>query len=107
MEIDHEIFSTVILPSADSRRAVVSFCERMCTILVNCLEDKACPVNLWLGELTALDITPMSPREREKRDRRISRGDEKEGQERKRNWNESEETEEVKIFPLYPYLLQG
>ena len=25
MEIDHEIFSTVILPSADSGRAVVSF----------------------------------------------------------------------------------
>ena len=25
VEIDHEIFSTVILPSADSRRAVVSF----------------------------------------------------------------------------------
>ena len=36
MEIDHEIhvFFAVILPSADSRRA-----ERMCTILVNCLED--------------------------------------------------------------------
>ena len=32
-----------------------------------------------------------SPREREKRDRRDSRGDEKEGQRRKRNRNESEE----------------
>ena len=50
-----------------------------------------------------------SPREREKRDRRESRGDEREGQGRKRNRNESEETEEihVKTFPLYPYPLQG
>ena len=48
-----------------------------------------------------------SPREREKRDRRESRGDEREGQGRKRNRNESEETEEIKISPLYPYPLQG
>ena len=47
-----------------------------------------------------------SPREREKRDRRESRGDEREGQGRKRNRNESEETEEIKTFPLYPYQLQ-
>ena len=40
-----------------------------------------------------------SPREREKRDRRDSRGDEREGQGRKRNRNESEETEEIKTFP--------
>ena len=40
-----------------------------------------------------------SPREREKRDRRDSRGDEREGQGRKRNKNESEETEEIKISP--------
>ena len=46
-----------------------------------------------------------SPREREKRDRRESRGDEREGQGRKRNRNESEETEEIKTFPLYPYPL--
>ena len=45
-----------------------------------------------------------SPREREKRDRRESRGDEREGQGRKSNRNESEETEEIK---LYPYPLQG
>ena len=37
-----------------------------------------------------------SPREREKRDRRESRGDEREGQGRKRNRNESEETEETR-----------
>ena len=48
-----------------------------------------------------------SPREREKGDRRESRGDEREGQGRKRNRNESEETEEIKTFPLYPYPLQG
>ena len=48
-----------------------------------------------------------SPRVREKRDRRESRGDEREGQGRKRNRNESEETEEIKTFPLYPYPLQG
>ena len=38
-----------------------------------------------------------SPREREKKDRRESRGDEREGQGRKRNRNESEETEETRI----------
>ena len=43
-----------------------------------------------------------SPREREKRDRRESRGDEREGQGRKRNRNESEETEEIKTFPPLP-----
>ena len=40
-----------------------------------------------------------SPREREKRDRRYSRGDESEGQGRKRSRNESEETEEIKSSP--------
>ena len=45
--------------------------------------------------------------EREKRDRRDSRGDEREGQGRKKNRNESEETEEIKTSPLYSYLLQG
>ena len=45
-----------------------------------------------------------SPRGREKRDRRDSRGDEREGQGRKRNRNESEETDEIKTFPQYPYL---
>ena len=40
-----------------------------------------------------------SPKEREKKDRRDSRGDEREGQGRKRNRNESEETEEIKTSP--------
>ena len=47
-----------------------------------------------------------SPREREKGDRRDSRGDERDGQGRKRNRNESEEIE-IKTFSLSPYLLQG
>ena len=40
-----------------------------------------------------------SPREREKTDRRDSRGDEREGQGRKRKMNESEDTEEIKQSP--------
>ena len=40
-----------------------------------------------------------SPREREKTDRRDSRGDEREVQRRKRNRNEREETEEIETFP--------
>ena len=43
-----------------------------------------------------------SPREREKRYRIDSRGDEREGQGRKRNRNESEETEEIKTSPPLP-----
>ena len=39
-----------------------------------------------------------SPREREKRDRRDSRGDEREGQGRKITRNESKETEETSKF---------
>ena len=54
VENDHEIFSTVILslPLIQEGQLSVSG-ERMCTILVNCLEDQACPVNVWLGKLTA------------------------------------------------------
>ena len=60
VEIDHEIFSTVILsrPLVQEGQLSVSG-ERMCTILVNRLEDLACPVNVWLGKLTALDMTPL------------------------------------------------
>ena len=45
-----------------------------------------------------------SPRERKKRDRRDSRGDEREGQVRKRKMNESEDTEEIKKIPPLRYL---
>ena len=60
VEIEHEIFSTVILslPLIQEGQLSVSG-ERMCIILVNCLEDYACPVNVWLGKLTALDMTPL------------------------------------------------
>ena len=46
VEFDHEIFSTVILslPLIQEGQLSVSG-ERMCTILVNRLEDYACPVN--------------------------------------------------------------
>ena len=60
VEIDHEIFSTVILslPLIQEGQLSVSG-ERMCTILVNRLEDYTCPVKVWLGKLTALDMTPL------------------------------------------------
>ena len=59
MQIDHEIFSKVILifPLLQEGQLSVSG-ERMCTILVNRLEDLAYPVNVWLGKLTLLDMTP-------------------------------------------------
>ena len=46
MEIDHDIFYTVILslPLVQEGQLSVSG-KRMSTILVNCLEDKACVVN--------------------------------------------------------------
>ena len=52
--------------------------------------------------LTLVGHFVLSPREREKRDRRDSRRDEKEGWGRKRNRSESEETEEIikKFSPL-------
>ena len=47
-----------------------------------------------------------SPREREKSERKIVE-EIKERDREERNRNESEETEKIKIFPIYPYLLQG
>ena len=60
VETDHEIFSTVILslPLIQEGQFSVSG-ERMCTIPVNHLEDWACLVKVWLGKLTALDMTPL------------------------------------------------
>ena len=47
VEIDHEIFSTVILFLLLIQEGQLSVSgERMCTILINRLEDKACPVNV-------------------------------------------------------------
>ena len=44
----------------------------------------------------------LSPREREDRDRKDSRGDERQGQGSKRNRNESEETGEIKNIRSLP-----
>ena len=54
MDIDHDIFSTVILslPLIQEGQLSVSG-ERMCTILVTC------PVIMWLGKLTALNMTRL------------------------------------------------
>ena len=54
------IFSMVILslPLIQEGQLSVSG-KRMCTILVNRLEDLACPVKVWLGKLTALDPTGL------------------------------------------------
>ena len=50
MEIDHEMFSTVILSLPLIEEGVLSVSGGgMCTILVNTLKDYACPVNMWLG----------------------------------------------------------
>ena len=58
VEIDHEIFSSVILSLPQIQEGQLSVSgERMCTILVNRLEDLACPVNVWLGKLSVLDMT--------------------------------------------------
>ena len=58
VEIDHEIFSMVVLslPLIQEGQLSVSG-ERMCTVVVNCFE--ACPVNVWLGKLTMLYMTPI------------------------------------------------
>ena len=57
---DHEIFPTFILSLPLIKEGQLSVSgERMCTIQVNRLEDQAYPVNVWLGKLTALDMTPF------------------------------------------------
>ena len=60
VEIDYEIFSTVILslPLIQEGQLSVSG-ERMCTILVNSLEDYACQVKVLLGKLTTLCRDPI------------------------------------------------
>ena len=58
--IDHEIFSTVILSLPLIQEGQLSVSGKgMRTILVNRLEDYVCPVNVWLGKLTTLDMTPL------------------------------------------------
>ena len=58
-EIDHEIFSSVILSLLLFQEGQLSDSgERMPTVLVNRL-GLSCPVKVWLGKLTALDMTPL------------------------------------------------
>ena len=58
LEIDHEIFSGIILslPLIQEEQLSVTG-EKICTILVKRLEDQACPVKMWLGKLTVLNMT--------------------------------------------------
>ena len=59
-EIDLEIFSTVILSLLLIQGGQLSVSgERLRINLVNRLKDKACSVKVWLGKLTALDMTPV------------------------------------------------
>ena len=66
---DHEIFSTVILSFLLIQEGQWSVSvERVSTILVNRLEDWACPVKVWLGKLMALNMTPfgwLSPKHKQ------------------------------------------
>ena len=70
----------------------VFFYLELCNSLIDC-------VGVYMDMTTLVGHFVSSSREREKRDRRISRWDEREGRGtgRKRNRNESEETEERKI----------
>ena len=54
VEIDHEIISTaILLPSADSRRVVVSYKRKYVhEVLVNRLVKHAQEKKVWLGEMT-------------------------------------------------------
>ena len=55
---DLEIVSTVILFLSMIQEGQLSLSgEKLCTILVNHLEDFSCPVRL--GKLTTLDMTPL------------------------------------------------
>ena len=42
-----------------ARLSPLSGKPEMCTLLVNRLEDKACPVKVWLDKLAELDINPV------------------------------------------------
>ena len=70
--------------------------------ILSIMFDTFIEILIVLGFIDALTLVGhfvSSPREREKCDRRDSRGDERERQERKRKMNESEETEEIKHSP--------
>ena len=57
---DQEIISMVILSLPLLQEGQLSVSSKgMCTMLVNCLEDLACLVKMWLGKLTTLDMTHL------------------------------------------------
>ena len=58
--VDHEIFPTVILalPLIEEGQLSVSG-EKMCSLLVNRLDDEECSVKVCLGNLTTLSMTPL------------------------------------------------
>ena len=59
VEIDHEIFSTVILSHPLIQEGQLSVSGKECAQYWLTVERAACPVNVWLGKLTALDMTPL------------------------------------------------
>ena len=76
-------------------------------LMVNVQANNICHKMFSLNWLVVLGFNNMStlvghfvssPRDREKTDRRDSRGTEREGQKGKKNRNESEETEETETF---------
>ena len=56
--MDKTNFNGLSLPLIQEGQLSVSG-KRMCTILVNCFEDEACPVKVWLGKLITLNMTPL------------------------------------------------
>ena len=57
MEIDHKIFPSHSLSSADSRRAVVSFFQKNVHNTGKLLIRLSLPRKVWLGKLTTLNMT--------------------------------------------------
>ena len=60
-KVTYVLLSSVILslPLIQEGQLSVSG-ERICLILVNNLEDSVCPVKVWLGKLTVLEMTALS-----------------------------------------------
>ena len=59
--IDHEIVSMVILSLQLIQEGQLSVSgKRICIGMVDCFVDEACRVKVWLGKLTAFNMTPLS-----------------------------------------------
>ena len=58
MDIDREIFSMDILSLPLFKKGICQFLEKeSAQVLINCLDDSACPGKVWLGKLTILDMS--------------------------------------------------